>query len=59
MFEIPTFRTLMWCMRVRRRKAGKWFTYNPPTSILCYEFDGPIPALKITLRCGTCGLNYR
>ena len=38
---------------------GQLQTHNPPTSILCYELDGPIPALKITLRCGTCGLNYR
>ena len=34
-------------------------THNPPTNVLCFGFDGPIPALKITLRCGICGLNYR
>lgn len=38
---------------------GQLLTHNPPTSILCYGLDGPLPALKITLRCGTCGLNYR
>ena len=38
---------------------GHLQTHNPPTSILCYGLDGPIPALKITLRCNTCGLNYR
>ena len=38
---------------------GQLQTHNPPTNIFCYGLDGPIPALKITLHCGTCGLNYR
>ena len=34
-------------------------THNPPVTVLCYEWNGPVPALKITLRCDKCGLNYR
>lgn len=30
-----------------------------PTSVVCYTLDGPIPALKITLRCRACQINYR
>ena len=34
-------------------------SHNPPSTVVCYGFDGPIPGLKITLRCVKCGLNYR
>ena len=34
-------------------------THNAPTTIICYTESGPIPGLKITLRCPNCGINYR
>ena len=34
-------------------------THNQPTEILCFNLSGPIPALKITLRCTSCAINYR
>ena len=34
-------------------------THNSPTNVLCFGMEGPFPALKITLRCRNCGLNYR
>lgn len=33
--------------------------HNPPTSVICFRLSGPLPALKITLRCRSCCLNYR
>ena len=34
-------------------------THNQPTEILCFNLSGPLPALKITLRCTQCAINYR
>lgn len=34
-------------------------THNQPTVYICYTPDGPIPAIKITLRCKNCSINYR
>ena len=33
--------------------------HHEPTVVTCYTWDGPIPALKLTLRCKPCNLNYR
>ena len=33
--------------------------HHPPTSVVCYTWNGPLPALKLTLRCEKCGINYR
>ena len=34
-------------------------TNHAPIDVVCYTMDGPLPALKITLRCRGCQLNYR
>ena len=34
-------------------------THNKPVTAICYTRDGPLVAVKITLRCDTCGINYR
>ena len=39
--------------------AGTLTTHNQPTVCICYTPDGPIPAVKITLRCQKCSINYR
>ena len=33
--------------------------HNKPTLVVCYTMLGPVPAAKVTLRCKTCGTNYR
>ena len=33
--------------------------HHPPTAVVCYTWDGPIPASKLTLRCDECSINYR
>lgn len=33
--------------------------HNLPSQILCFGLTGPVPALKITLRCTACLINYR
>ena len=33
--------------------------HNRPTTVVCYTLQGPLPAMKITLRCRTCHINYR
>ena len=33
--------------------------HNHPVRVVCYTQDGPVIALKLTLRCRACGLNYR
>ena len=33
--------------------------HNEPVRVICYTPDGPLIALKLTLRCKGCGLNYR
>lgn len=33
--------------------------HHQPSTVLCYTLEGPIPALKVTLRCESCRLNYR
>ncbi len=33
--------------------------HHQPTTVVCYTWNGPIPALKLTLRCEVCRLNYR
>ena len=37
----------------------KLSTHNKPTTVICYTCTGPMPAMKITLRCDKCGTNYR
>lgn len=34
-------------------------SHNPPSLVLCFGLQGPLPALKITLRCSHCCVNYR
>ena len=34
-------------------------SHNPPTPVVCFGLEGPLPGLKITLRCRNCCLNYR
>ena len=34
-------------------------SHNSPSVILCFTIQGPLPALKITLRCTQCHVNYR
>lgn len=34
-------------------------THNKPTTVICYTQNGPLPAMKIILRCDKCGTNYR
>ena len=31
---------------------------HPPTPVVCYTCNGPLPALKLTLQCEKCGINY-
>uniref|UniRef100_A0A1X7UPD7 CxC5 like cysteine cluster associated with KDZ domain-containing protein n=1 Tax=Amphimedon queenslandica TaxID=400682 RepID=A0A1X7UPD7_AMPQE len=33
--------------------------HNAPTTVICHTLHGPVLALKITLRCSRCLLNYR
>ncbi len=33
--------------------------HNTPVTVICYTEEGPLPALKITLRCSDCAINYR
>ena len=33
--------------------------HHEPTIVTCYTWDGPIPAIKLTLRCKPCNLSYR
>lgn len=33
--------------------------HHPPTAVVCYTWDGPLPGSKLTLRCDECGINYR
>ena len=33
--------------------------HNDPSTVVLFGLHGPMPALKITLRCDTCMLNYR
>ena len=39
--------------------AHRLTTHNSPTVVICYTCDGPLPALKMTLRCDNCGINHR
>ena len=34
-------------------------THNKPSTVICYTLNGPLPAMKIILRCDKCGINYR
>lgn len=34
-------------------------THNKPSIVICYTQIGPLPAMKIILRCDKCGTNYR
>ena len=34
-------------------------THNLPSEVLCFGLNGPLPALKITLQCTECIINYR
>ena len=44
----------VWCLRCRSPLCSN----NPPTNVLLYSLDGPIPASKLVLRCTRCSLNY-
>lgn len=33
-------------------------THNKPVTTICYTIAGPIPAMKVSLRCDTCRVNY-
>lgn len=39
--------------------SGNLSVHNDPSSVVLFGLHGPIPALKITLRCDTCMINYR
>ena len=39
--------------------TGMYGAHHPPTPVVCYTWNGPLPALKLTLRCEKCGINYR
>ena len=41
------------------RCASKLSAHKKPTAVICYTCTGPMPAVKITLRCDKCGTNYR
>ena len=34
-------------------------THNQPCNVICYTWNGPLPAKKLTLKCYSCGINYR
>ena len=34
-------------------------SHNAPSIVLCFGLQGPLPGLKITLRCTQCHINYR
>lgn len=34
-------------------------THNKPVTTICYTAAGPMPAVKVALRCDTCRVNYR
>ena len=34
-------------------------SHHAPSVVTCYTLGGPLPAVKITLRCRDCGINYR
>ena len=34
-------------------------THNKSVTVICYTAAGPIPAVKVSLRCDTCRINYR
>ena len=38
--------------------ASKLSIHKKPTTVICYTCTGPMPAVKITLRCDRCGTNY-
>ena len=33
--------------------------HHRPTGVICFNTDGAVPGLKVTLRCESCKLNYR
>ena len=33
--------------------------HHAPTPVVCYTLNGPLPALKLILRCEGCSINYR
>ena len=39
--------------------GAKLQLHHVPTTVICYTWNGPIPAAKVTLRCKSCGINYR
>lgn len=39
--------------------GGTLQAHHAPTSVVCYTWNGPLPALKMTLRCEGCSINYR
>lgn len=39
--------------------SARLHVHNHPVRVVCYTQDGPVMALKLTLRCRGCGLNYR
>lgn len=37
---------------------GRLVVHNPPTAVIWYSRDGPLPAAKIVLRCRNCSIQY-
>ncbi len=52
MFLAPPVETCLQC-------SSALSIHNKPTVVICYTGGGPLPAMKITLRCRCCGTNYR
>lgn len=52
LFLAPPVETCLVC-------ESRLTTHNQPTTSLCFTRDGPLPALKITLKCPKCLTNYR
>ena len=52
LFMGPPTTTCLRCSKVLK-------SHNPPSQVLCFSWNGPLPALKITLRCTECMINYR
>ena len=44
----------VWCLRCQSPLCSN----NPPTNVVLYSQDGPIPASKLDFRCTRCSLNY-
>ena len=52
MFLCPPVTTCLQC-------GASLQKHHEATTVICYTWDGPIPACKETLRCEVCHINYR